>query len=190
VASTTLPPLPYGFGDLAPAIDESGVRRHYLDNHAGYVRRFNALAAADPLWRSRSFEDVLERAPVNTPIYNNAAQAWIHDFWWASLTPRRFMPPPFLRYDEFVEAWIQKGTALFGSGWLWLVVDRRGALVVEALPDAMLPQRAGSTPILVMDLWEHAYYCQYGTDRAAFLRATLDIINWPLVAQRYHKVKP
>jgi len=188
VNAIRLPPLPYGFTDLAPAIDEQGVRSHYLDNHAGYVKKYNALAAESPIWRDRTFEDVLANAPVNTPIYNNAAQAWAHDFWWHGMTPRRFMPPAFLDYPRFVEGWLKEGKALFGSGWLWLYVNKRGELVLEALPNAILPQRAGHTPILVMDLWEHAYYCQYGTNREPYLRATLDIINWPLVEQRYRKV--
>lgn len=183
-----LPQLPYGFRDLAPAINEQSVRRHYFDNHAGYVKKYNALAAEDPVWRTRTFADVLEYAAVNTPIYNNAAQAWAHEFWWKGMTPQQFMPPAFIDYDRFVEGWLKEGKALFGSGWLWLVVDARGNLVIEALPNAILPQRAGKRPILVMDLWEHAYYCQYGTDREKFLRETLPRINWPVVEQRYRNV--
>jgi len=179
-----LPRLPYGLGELAPAISEDNVRSHYLDNHANYVAKYNELAAQAP-WSGRTFDDILANGPLNTPIYNNAAQAWAHDFWWNSMTPRRVSPPAFLDYPRFVEGWMKEGTSLFGSGWLWLVVDGRGRLQIEALPNALLPQRAGKTPILVMDLWEHAYYCQYGTKRADYLNATLSIINWPLVEQRF-----
>jgi Fe-Mn family superoxide dismutase len=190
VNAIRLPPLPYGFGDLAPAIDELGVRRHYLDNHANYVKKYNALVAENPTWRNRTFEDVLANAPIGSPIYNNAAQAWAHDFWWNSMTPRRFSPPPVFDYATFVDAWMKEGTALFGSGWLWLSLDKSGKLVVEALPNAVLPQRGGKIPVLVMDLWEHAYYCQYGTDRKTYLQQTLTIINWPLVLRRIEEATP
>jgi Fe-Mn family superoxide dismutase len=93
-------------------------------------------------------------------------------------------PPAFLDTNVMRDAWITEGKALFGSGWVWLSLTRDGKLVVEALPNADLPQRQGHTPILVMDLWEHAYYCQYGTNREEFLKNTFHLLNWRIAEQR------
>lgn len=186
-----LPPLPYGYDALAPAIDEQGVRRHYLDNHAGYTRKLNELAPP-----GASLATILSTAPLGEPLYNNAAQYWAHNLWW-----RCMMPPPaggrapsgpaaqvvaqFGGYAAFKKRWVEVGGALFGSGWVWLTLDARGKADIVALPDALLPQRYdGSYPILVSDLWEHAYYCQYGTKRKDYLARFFDVVCWSTVNAR------
>ena len=188
----TLPPLPYAFGALAPAIDEQGVRRHYLDNHAGYTKKLNELAP-----RGASLGDILAKTPLNTPLYNNAAQYWAHDMWWRCMAPAgrggggrpsgeaRAVVDALGGLAAFKTAWVEQGGALFGSGWLWLTLDRAGTPRIEALPDAVLPQRASGTfPILVSDLWEHAYYCQYGTKRKDYLARFFDVVCWPYMNAR------
>jgi Fe-Mn family superoxide dismutase len=177
----TLPKLPYRFDALAPAISESSVRRHYEDNHAGYIRKTNELIRGSGL-EGRDLLDVALLAKPGTPLANNAAQAWAHDFWWKSMTPRPVARPSWVR-PAFDDVWVNRGAALFGAGWLWLVTDDRGHFEIVALPNADLPHRIGR-PLLVMDLWEHAYYGQYGTKRADYLRNTLPLLNWTEVERR------
>ena len=177
-----LPKLPYRFDALTPAISESSVRRHYEDNHAGYIRKTNELVRGSGL-EGRDLLAVALLSRHGSPLYNNAAQAWAHDFWWRSMTPKPVNVPAWVG-PGFAEAWVEQGAALFGSGWLWLSVTSEGHIIIEALPNAVLPQRYGRTPILVMDLWEHAYYCQYGTKRADYLKNTLSLLNWRVAEQR------
>lgn len=177
------PPLPYALNALAPAISPSSVRRHYEDNQAGYFRNTNQLLRGEPAYRGQSLLDVALTAPLDSPLANNAAQAWAHVFWWASMSPKP-QPTPAWVSPRFAEAWVEQGAALFGSGWLWLSVLPEGCIGVEALPNAVLPQRHGHVPILVMDLWEHAYYCQYGTKRRDYLRKTLPLLNWAEAERR------
>lgn len=179
----TSPPLPYAFDALAPAISASSVRRHYEDNQAGYFRNTNQLLRGASAYRGMPLLEVALAAPPDSPLANNAAQAWAHVFWWASMSPRPQAVPAWVG-PGFAEAWVEQGAALFGSGWLWLSVTPEGRIVIEALPNAVLPQRYGRTPILVMDLWEHAYYCQYGTKRREYLRKTLPLLNWAEAERR------
>jgi len=188
----TLPPLPYAFDALAPAIDEQGVRRHYLDNHAGYTKKLNELAP-----KGASLSDILATATIGSPLYNNAAQYWAHNMWWEGMRPAgqggggvptgaaAKVIEQLGGYEAFRKEWVEKGGALFGAGWVWLTLDRNGRARVEALPNAVLPQRHdGSFPILVSDLWEHAYYCQYGTNRRDYLARFFDVVNWNSVNDR------
>lgn len=184
----TLPPLPYGFDALSPAIDRQGVMRHYCDNHAGYVKKLNELAPP-----GMSLEQILATAPLNSPLYNNAAQHWAHMMWWDGMRPPPMggqkptgMAARIIKdYGAFKKEWVEKGGALFGSGWVWLTLDRSGSARVIALPNAVLPQRHdGSFPIMVSDLWEHAYYCQYGTKRKDYLARFFDVVCWQSVNDR------
>lgn len=178
-----LPPLPYGFNALAPSIDREGVRRHYEDNHAGYIRKTNELIRGTG-FEGRNLLEVALLAKPGSPLSNNAAQAWAHNFWWNSMSPKRQPVPSWVPRPEFEKDWLAAGTALFGSGWVWLVLNAENQLGVVALPNAELPQRQGLYPILVMDLWEHAYYCQYGTKRADYLKNTLSLLNWAEAERR------
>lgn len=177
------PPLPYAYSALAPAISAQTVERHYTDNHAGYYRKLNDLVKGTP-WMGRPVEEIAIRSDLYTPLNNNAAQAWAHDFWWRSMQPASSVAPQWVGGKDFESIWISRGVALFGSGWLWLTLDSEGKLGVEALPDAVLPQQQGLRPILVMDLWEHAYYCQYGTKRADYLKNTIKHLNWKEAERR------
>jgi Fe-Mn family superoxide dismutase len=190
-----LPPLPYAFDALSPAIDEQGVRRHYLDNHAGYARKLNDLSAKEA--PGQTLAEILATSKIGSPLYNNAAQFWAHNMWWQGMRPRAEgggrtptgagaqVIEQFGGYEAFKKKWVEAGTALFGSGWVWLTLDRQGRANIIALPDAVLPQRYDdSFPILVSDLWEHAYYCQYGTNRKAYLERFFDVVCWNSVNAR------
>ena len=177
-----LPPLPYAYDALEPVLTRSSVQRHYEQNHAGYVKKLNLLSGG------RSMEDILTNEPSGTPLYNCAAQDWIHTFWWNNMAPvgTGGDPIPEIKdVPEFNKRWVKAGSNLFGSGWLWLIysaAERR--LDIATTQNADMPQRRGKVPILVMDLWEHTYTCQYGSNRAEYLTRSLDIIDWNRVAQR------
>lgn len=186
-----LPPLPYDFGALTPALDRPTVQRHYEDNHAGYTKKLNELAP-----KGATLPQILGSAPIGSPLYNNAAQYWAHNLWWECMRPRPVggraptgasaqVVEQFGGYEAFKREWIEKGGALFGSGWVWLTLDANGRANIIALPNAVLPQRHdGSYPILVSDLWEHAYYCQYGTKRKDYLARFFDVVYWPTANAR------
>jgi Fe-Mn family superoxide dismutase len=192
----TLPPLPYAFGALAPAISAEGVKRHYEDNHAKYARTLNELTASGQ-YKDASLADILATSTLNSPVYNNAAQFWAHNMWWQGMRPKAEgggrkptgagaeVIEQFGGYEAFKKKWVEAGTALFGSGWVWLSLDKQGKAYIDALPNAILPQRdSGRYPILVSDLWEHAYYCQYGTNRKAYLERFFDVVCWNSVNAR------
>jgi Fe-Mn family superoxide dismutase len=191
----TLPPLPYAFGALAPALSLEVVKRHYEDNHAKYARTFNELTSSGP-YRDMPLAEVLGKATLNSPVYNNAAQFWAHNMWWEGMRPAPLggvaptgkaaeIVAQFGSYAKFQKEWVSKGTALFGSGWVWLTLDKQGKAYIEALPNAILPQRdSGRFPILVSDLWEHAYYCQYGTNRKEYLERFFSVVYWRSVNDR------
>lgn len=178
-----LPSLPYPSNALAPAISKEAVERHYMDNHALYIKKINELTKGTPFASMDLLSIALSTVPY-TPINNNAAQAWAHDFWWNSMQPKHVTPPRWLNYQAFSSEWVDKGSKHFGSGWIWLVIRPDGTLAIDVLEDAILPQSEGNKPILVMDLWEHAYYCQYGTNRKEYLTQTLPLLNWELGSQR------
>lgn len=178
-----LPQLPYSYDALSPAIHPDSVKRHYLDNHAGYVNNLNKLLKSEQ--QNKSLLQLALETPTGTPINNNAAQAWAHWFWWNSMCPvGTSRPPSYLDMNTFKQTWVEKGKSLFGSGWLWAVSSGQDVEII-ALPNAVLPQRYGVTPLLVMDLWEHAYYCQYGTKRADYLTNTFALLNWQAFDERF-----
>ena len=187
----TLPPLPYTFDGLAPAISREGVQRHYEDNHAMYTRRLNEMAPV-----GKTLGEILGTAPLASPLYNMAAQYWAHNFWWDGMRPRprgggaptgaaASVVAQMGTYAAFKRKWVEEGSRLFGSGWLWLTLDPSGQARILALPNAIIPQRHdGSIPVLVSDLWEHAYYCQYGTNRTEYLSKFFDVVFWPACNER------
>ena len=190
-----LPDLPYGYSDLAPVISERTLRLHHDKHHRAYVEATNALLADGP----ESLEDVIgdaSRAGDKKKLFNNAAQAWNHAFFWAAMSPRRdavaqelasaikaaFGDPKSLR-AKFIE----EGSGHFGSGWVWLVCDEAGKLAIRATHDADdTLTKPGVTPLLVCDLWEHAYYLDHQNDRKGFLSAWFDALpNWSFASSQF-----
>lgn len=182
----TLPPLPFAADALEPAMSEQTVLRHYHDNHAGYLKKLLNLLPA-----GMSVLEVFKSVSSDDPLYQNAAQFYLHNLWWENLSPApQRVPADILQRTgmsekELLALWLKAGTGLFGSGWLWLVQRRDGSLYVVAYPDAEMPQRiTRERPVLIMDLWEHAYYCQYGTKRKSYLENMWPHINWKVVQHR------
>ena len=191
-----LAPLPFTYRSLAGAISERTLRTHHGVHHAKYVKNANELARKAGL-TALPQEDLIRRAHGESALqglYDNAAQAWNHDFYWRSLRPRHSPPAGELRTGiinafgsarELVTTLVESGTAQFGSGWVWLTRRADGALGVESTGNADSPLVTGSHPLLCFDVWEHAYYLDYKADRKAHLKAVISRhANWAFAADR------
>ena len=188
-----LPNLPYEYDALAPTISGATMHLHHDKHHAAYVKKTNELAGAAGL-ADRPLEEVIKQARTRglKPLFNNAAQAWNHAFFWESMTARPSPPSGALAdaiqgrfggLDGLKKAFVAESVAHFGSGWAWLVFD--GDLQVISTHDAEDPLGGGASPLLVCDLWEHAYYLDHQNDRAAFLGAWFDnLVNWSFADQQ------
>ena len=187
----TLAPLPYADDALAPTVSAKTMSFHYGKHHAGYVKTLNGLVA-DTKYEGLSLEEIVaaSRDAGDAAIFNNAAQIWNHDFYWRSLAPagKGGEPSPeliaavkgsFGSLDACKAALADAAVKRFGSGWAWLVA-KEGKLVVESTPNADTPLgRPGVKPLLVIDVWEHAYYLDWQNQRAAYVKAVVDgHLNW------------
>lgn len=194
-----LPDLPYGYGDLAPVISDATLRTHHGKHHARYVQVTNELlsrAGAD-----RPLEEEIRRAHAkgDAKLFNNAAQAWNHGFFWACMRPGG--APPRGDLAKTIDAtygglanlrkvFTTEGAGHFGSGWVWLTLNGE-ALAVTSTHDAATPlTSSGVTPLLVCDVWEHAYYLDYQNRRPDFVETFLThLVNWDFVAANLSKAK-
>ena len=192
----TLPPLPYGDDALAPHISAETISFHYGKHHQAYVDNLNKMIDGTELAEA-SLEDIIHASagdPAKAGIFNNAAQIWNHTFYWHSMSPTGGGAPTgdvaakineaFGSYEEFKNAFATAGATQFGSGWAWLVAVG-GKLEVRKTLNAELPlTEAGVTPLLTMDVWEHAYYLDYQNKRPAYIETFLDkLVNWDFANQ-------
>ncbi|MBE9178931.1 superoxide dismutase [Oculatella sp. LEGE 06141] len=191
-----LPSLPYDYDALAPYISADTLKFHHDKHHAAYVNKFNELVQGTDL-ADLSIEEVIKATyndSAKSGIFNNAAQAWNHTFYWNSMKPSGGGTPTgaladkmnadFGSFDKFKEEFKTAGTTQFGSGWAWLVLDN-GTLKVTKTPNAVNPLAQGQTPLLTMDVWEHAYYLDYQNRRPDYEQAFLDsVVNWDFVSQQ------
>jgi Fe-Mn family superoxide dismutase len=189
-----LPPLPYPENALAPAISAQTLAFHHGKHHQGYVDTLNKLVAGTP-FAGKTLKDTVNATagkPESVAIYNNAAQAWNHAFYWNSLSPDGGGTPPaalrplieaaFGNAAGCKAALATAGAKRFGSGWVWLVLDG-GKLKVIDTGNADSPSAPGQRPLLVLDVWEHAYYLDHQNRRAEYLAAVLDkLVNWGFAA--------
>jgi Fe-Mn family superoxide dismutase len=173
----TLPALPYAYDALEPIMSATTLRTHHDKHHAKYVEVTNKIAMDQGLGEA-SLEEIVALAERNgwTKLYNNAAQAWNHAFFWNAMTPGEAKTPA--RFSALRDEFIQKGAAHFGSGWVWITAEG-DKLSVAATHDAANFVGKAALPLLVCDLWEHAYYLDYKNDRQGFLEAWWDkLANW------------
>jgi Fe-Mn family superoxide dismutase len=195
----TLPDLPYGYEALQPTLSSETLHLHHDKHHARY------FAVMNDILKDRgdvgSLEDVVVKAAKDgeKKLFNNAAQAWNHTFFWNSMTAGG--PAPDGDLAQAIEASFggqeglktrfgEEGAAHFGSGWVWLAADASGALSIVQTHDGENLLTMDLTPLLVCDLWEHAYYVDYRNDRAAFLKAWFDTLaNWPFAAAQLAAAK-
>lgn len=179
-----LPALPYAPDALAPIISAETLQFHHGKHHRKYIETANQLLEKDPV-EARSLEDLVRRATGK--LFNNAAQAWNHDFYWHSLSPKGGRPSAALRhqlerdfgsYEKFVDQFAAAANGQFGSGWAWLV-NKDGKLEVMATANAETPMKHGIVCLLALDVWEHAYYIDYRNQRERYVQATLEkLLNW------------
>jgi Fe-Mn family superoxide dismutase len=190
-----LPPLPYHEGALAPIISTATVRLHYEKHHAGYVRELNRLVAGTRFGELTLVQVIQAVAgiPEHAAIFNNAAQAWNHTFYWQSLAPGGGAPIPraftervaatFGGFEHLKAELVAAATGQFGSGWAWLVQDGPKLKVVKT-GNAATPLTDHVKPLLAIDVWEHAYYLDYHNRRVDYAVAVLDgLANWAFAAE-------
>jgi Fe-Mn family superoxide dismutase len=185
-----LPALPYPADALKPYMSAETFSFHHGKHHAAYVANLNKLIEGTDL-ANKSLEEIIKATfgdPDKVGIFNNAAQVWNHTFFWESMKPGGGGAPTgpiadkinadFGGYDKFAEAFKTAAATQFGSGWAWLVLDN-GTLKVTKTPNAENPLVHGQTPLLTLDVWEHAYYLDYQNRRPDFINAYLEhLVNW------------
>jgi Fe-Mn family superoxide dismutase len=193
-----LPELPFDAAALEPYVSRTTMETHHGKHHAGYIKKMNA-ALAERADTPQSVEAVVRLAAreQNQKLFNNAAQAWNHAFFWKSLSPDAQSGPTgslksaiekaFGSQEAFIDEAKSKGENHFASGWLWLVSDDKGAVQLTDLHDADTPILDTSvTPLWVVDVWEHAYYLDYKNERGKFLDAFLNkLVNWRFAEAQY-----
>jgi superoxide dismutase, Fe-Mn family len=193
-APLTLPPLPYALNALEPTISAKTLSFHHGKHHSAYVENTNRLIVGTELADMPLDQIVTATAgrAERASIFNNAAQAWNHSFYWHSLKPNGGGEPPavlknkieetFASVDACKKELASSAVAQFGSGWAWLVLDASGLKVVRTA-NAETPFTFGLKPLLAIDVWEHAYYLDYQNKRADHVNAVIErLINWEFAA--------
>ncbi|MCL7986642.1 superoxide dismutase [Fe] [Sphingobacterium sp. lm-10] len=185
----TLPELPYERTALIPIITEETFDYHYGKHHATYVNNLQGLVK-DTALGELSVEDIIQRGfqEGNAALFNNAAQHWNHSFFWHCLSPDGGKMPDgkiaelinrdFGSFVDFKNRFSETAVKLFGAGWAWLAQNERGVLEIVPMKDAYTPLTQNKTPILTLDVWEHAYYIDYRNARPKFVEGFWDIVNW------------
>ncbi len=190
-----LPPLPYAEDALAPVISAETLRFHHGKHHKKYVDTTNQLLQEQPV-AGHTLEDIVRAATGK--LFNNAAQAWNHAFYWKSLSPSPKKPQgellakindAFGGYEPFAKKLAAAASGQFGSGWAWLVMQS-GKLSIVTTANAETPMKQGMSCLLTLDVWEHAYYIDYRNERDKYLKAVIDgRLNWDFAAENLKKAK-
>ena len=204
MADYTLPPLPYDFGALEPNIDAKTMEIHHDKHHAAYVNNLNAALKDHPDFQGKTIEDLishLDKLPeaIRMAVRNNGGGHYNHSLFWQIMKPggggepsgalAQAITSELGGFAAFKDAIAKAGTTRFGSGWAWLSV-KSGKLAVSSTPNQDNPLMDGSgTPILGVDVWEHAYYLKYQNRRPDYIAAWWNTVNWDEVARRYAVAK-
>lgn len=198
----TLPSLPYAFDALEPHFDKTTMEIHHGKHHQAYVDNLNKAVAGTEN-ENKSIEELVANAGKISPaVRNNGGGHWNHSFFWTSLAPNAGGAPTgkladaitsaFGSFDAFKEKFAQAGMTRFGSGWAWLLV-KDGKLEVSSTPNQDNPlmdvAEVKGTPLLGVDVWEHAYYLKYQNRRADYLAAFWSLVKWDEVAKRFDAAK-
>lgn len=197
-----LPPLPYDFNALEPHIDEQTMRIHHGKHHATYVAKLNEALDKHPEWHAKPLESVLSNLSavpedIRGAVNNHGGGHLNHSIFWRNMKPGGGGQPSgaladairstFGSFDEFKAKFTAAATARFGSGWAWLCRDAAGKLVIQDFPNQDSPLTKGLTPLLGLDVWEHAYYLKYQNRRPDYIAAWWNVVNWDDVAERFAK---
>lgn len=188
----TKPKLPYSPDALVPVISEETVNFHWGKHEQAYIDTLNTLI------EGTEFEDMpLEEIIVKSEgkLFNQASQAWNHIFYFLQFMPGGQKEPSgallkqiesqFGSFEAFKEKFVEAGVGIFGSGWVWLSADDKGSLVITSARNAENPLTSGLRPLLVFDVWEHAYYLDYQNRRKDYLAKLWDIVDWSIIEIRY-----
>lgn len=187
-----LPALPYAKNALEPVISEETLEYHYGKHHQAYVTNLNNMVPGTE-FENASLEEIVMKADGG--IFNNAAQVWNHTFYWNCLSPHGGGQPSgaladaindaFGSFEAFKEEFSKSAGGNFGSGWTWLVKNADGGVEIVNTTNAGNPMTEGKTPLLTVDVWEHAYYVDYRNARPKYLEEIWKIINWDFVAANF-----
>ncbi len=188
-----LPPLPYARDALEPHISKETLDYHYGKHHQGYVNKLNILVEGTAM-AEKSLEDIIMTATGG--IFNNAAQIWNHTFYWQCMSPKggglpngelaEVISKTFDSLERFKEEFISAANTHFGSGWTWLVKDNQGKLEILSTANAGNPLTHQKKPLLVCDVWEHAYYIDTRNDRPKYVNNFWELINWDFVDSNFN----
>ena len=198
-----LPQLPYAYDALEPYIDARTMEIHHTKHHNAYITNVNAAIAGTDM-EGKTIENILINLDMkNMPVRNNGGGFYNHNLYWTVMTPNGGGLPTgdllaaieaaFGTFEEFKASFSKAGATQFGSGWAWLCVHKGGKLEVCGTPNQDNPLMpgvgCGGTPILGMDVWEHAYYLSYQNRRPDYIEAFFNVINWDEVSKRYAEAK-
>lgn len=191
MSTFTLLELPYAADALSPFISAETIQYHYGKHHQTYIDNLNKLIA-NTEFIDKSLVTIVKNSAGTT--FNNAAQVWNHDFYWECLTPKVNTLLPialaeriklsFGSLEQFKSEFTKAALTLFGSGWTWLVEDTKHNLTIVNTVNAANPLTLDQNPLLVCDLWEHAYYIDYRNARAKYLESFWQVVNWEFVARQ------
>ncbi len=203
MSNFTLPDLPYDFAALEPWIDEQTMHLHHDKHHQGYLNKFVGAVTGTEL-EQMSVEQILadlSRVPENirTTVRNNGGGYANHSLFWQVMAPNAGGTPSgalaeaingtFGSHESFVERFSAAATGRFGSGWAWLVVKSDGGLAVVDTANQDSPISDGHTPVLGLDVWEHAYYLTYQNRRPEYVKSWWNVVNWPKVAELFENAR-
>ncbi len=203
MAKFVLPPLPYDYKALEPWIDEQTMRIHHDKHHQAYLDNLLKAITGTDLEKKEIGEILagLNGVPekIRTAVRNHGGGFANHNLFWEIMTPKgggtpggdlaKAIDAAFGTYDSFKEKFTAAAVGQFGSGWAWLVVKKGGGLAVYGLPNQDSPLSQGDTPVLGLDVWEHAYYLKYQNRRGEYVGNWWNVINWPKVGAYFAKAK-
>lgn len=194
-----LPQLPYAKNALSPFLNEEQMTFHYDKHHKAYIDNLNKFAETDSSLKGKSLEEIVLSSSGG--IFNNAAQAWNHTFYWFGMATSGHTGKPseklmaaitrdFGSMDELKAKFVDGGVKTFGSGWIWLCTDASGKLSLVSTSNAQVPfTNNGPVPLLVSDVWEHAYYVDYRNLRQKYLETFWSHVNWTFVSENFDAMK-
>ncbi|MDM3871052.1 superoxide dismutase [Fe] [Porticoccus sp. W117] len=190
--SIELPALPYAQDALEPHISSETLEYHYGKHHKTYVDKLNGLLPGSE-FEGKTLEEIVKASSGG--VFNNAAQIWNHSFYWNCLSPNGggeatgaiadAINASFGSFDAFKEEFTNSAINNFGSSWTWLVKKADGSLAIVNTSNAETPLTGNDTPVLTVDLWEHAYYIDYRNARPAYMGAFWNLVNWEFVNGNY-----
>lgn len=200
----TLPPLAYPYNALEPHIDARTMEIHHTKHHQAYINNVNNALKAHADLESKSVEELIANMnavpeDIRNVVRNNGGGHANHTFFWTIIGPNAGGQPQakvaaainqaFGSFDAFKEKFAQAATTRFGSGWAWAFVTKDGKLEISSTPNQDSPLMEGKTPILGIDVWEHAYYLHYQNRRGDYIAAFWNVVNWQEVEKRFNAVK-